>query len=173
MFGQPGVSKKTQVLLAAACDTACPGLAVPVSRCSVVASSAVQCSLSCVWGFSGELWTHTTIAKAMCPQCGLRPPRTIPFPVPSFALAGSVGSPSTALIALQCSLWPSEGNGCFRYGADPDASSPKGWTPLSYAKARGKYGPTEEAGIYPEVGSAWRPYTCQGCVPSTQAFSTL
>jgi hypothetical protein len=26
-----------------------------------------------------------------------------------------------------------------------------GWTPLSYAKAHGKYGPTEEAGIYPEV----------------------
>eukprot|EP00775_Hariotina_reticulata_P008134 gene8134-8328_t len=37
-----------------------------------------------------------------------------------------------------------------RYGADLDAESPKGWTPLSYAKARGKYGPTEEAGIYPE-----------------------
>jgi hypothetical protein len=38
-----------------------------------------------------------------------------------------------------------------RYGADLDAVSPKGWTPLSYAKAHGKYGPTEEAGIYPEV----------------------
>jgi len=39
---------------------------------------------------------------------------------------------------------------CGRYGADLDTESPKGWTPLSYAKARGKYGPTEEAGIYPE-----------------------
>jgi hypothetical protein len=38
-----------------------------------------------------------------------------------------------------------------RYGADPDALSPKGWSPLSYAKACGKYGPTEERGIYPEV----------------------
>ena len=38
-----------------------------------------------------------------------------------------------------------------RYGADPDVLSPKGWSPLSYAKARGKYGPTEEKGIYPEV----------------------
>jgi hypothetical protein len=38
-----------------------------------------------------------------------------------------------------------------RYGAELDAVSPKGWTPLSYAKAHGKYGPTEEAGIYPEV----------------------
>jgi hypothetical protein len=28
---------------------------------------------------------------------------------------------------------------------------PKGWTALSYARAKGKYGPTEEAGIYPEV----------------------
>ncbi|KAF8060565.1 mettl3 [Scenedesmus sp. PABB004] len=55
-----------------------------------------------------------------------------------------------------------------RYGAQLDAASPKarachapraprrappapaGWTPLSYAKARGKYGPTEEAGVYPE-----------------------
>jgi hypothetical protein len=40
---------------------------------------------------------------------------------------------------------------CCRYGAELDAVSPKGWTPLSYAKAHGKYGPTEEAGIYPEV----------------------
>jgi hypothetical protein len=40
---------------------------------------------------------------------------------------------------------------CHRYGADPDVLSPKGWSPLSYAKARGKYGPTEEKGIYPEV----------------------
>lgn len=40
---------------------------------------------------------------------------------------------------------------CYRYGADPDVLSPKGWSPLSYAKARGKYGPTEEKGIYPEV----------------------
>jgi hypothetical protein len=38
-----------------------------------------------------------------------------------------------------------------RYGAELDALSPKGWTALSYAKAHGKYGPTEEAGIYPEV----------------------
>lgn len=37
-----------------------------------------------------------------------------------------------------------------RYGAELDSVSPKGWTPLSYAKAHGKYGPTEEAGIYPE-----------------------
>lgn len=29
--------------------------------------------------------------------------------------------------------------------------SPKGWTPLSYCKAKGKYGATEEKGIYPEV----------------------
>lgn len=28
----------------------------------------------------------------------------------------------------------------------------QGWTPLSYARAKGKYGPTEEAGIYAEVG---------------------
>lgn len=38
-----------------------------------------------------------------------------------------------------------------RYGADADAVSPKGWTSLSYAIAHGKYGPTEEAGIYPEA----------------------
>lgn len=37
------------------------------------------------------------------------------------------------------------------YGVDLDATSPKGWTPLSYAKAKGKYGATEEKGIYPEV----------------------
>jgi len=37
------------------------------------------------------------------------------------------------------------------YGADVDAVSPKGWTPLSYAKAKGKYGAPEEKGIYPEV----------------------
>ena len=32
-----------------------------------------------------------------------------------------------------------------------DARTPKGWTPLSYAVAKGKYGATEEKGIYPEV----------------------
>jgi hypothetical protein len=26
----------------------------------------------------------------------------------------------------------------------------QGWTPLQYAIAKGKYGPTEEAGVYPE-----------------------
>jgi hypothetical protein len=40
------------------------------------------------------------------------------------------------------------------YGADQDAATPRGWTPLSYARAKGKYGPTEEQGIYPEVGAA-------------------
>jgi hypothetical protein len=40
------------------------------------------------------------------------------------------------------------------YGADLDAYTPKGWTPLSYCKAKGKYGATEEKGIYPEVGGA-------------------
>ena len=38
------------------------------------------------------------------------------------------------------------------YGADLDAVSAKDWTPLSYCKAKGKYGATEEKGIYPEVG---------------------
>lgn len=36
------------------------------------------------------------------------------------------------------------------YGVDLDAQTPKGWTPLSYAVAKGKYGATEEKGIYPE-----------------------
>jgi len=30
--------------------------------------------------------------------------------------------------------------------------TPKGWTPLSYCRAKGKYGATEQRGIYPEVG---------------------
>lgn len=38
------------------------------------------------------------------------------------------------------------------YGADLDVCTPKDWTPLSYCKAKGKYGATEEKGIYPEVG---------------------
>lgn len=38
-----------------------------------------------------------------------------------------------------------------RYDADLDACNAKDWTPLSYAKAKGKYGATEEKGIYPEV----------------------
>ena len=37
------------------------------------------------------------------------------------------------------------------YGADLDARTPKDWTPLSYCRAKGKYGATEEHGIYPEV----------------------
>ena len=36
------------------------------------------------------------------------------------------------------------------YGCDFDAVSPLGWTPLSYCIAKGKYGATEEKGIYPE-----------------------
>ncbi|KXZ47142.1 hypothetical protein GPECTOR_37g147 [Gonium pectorale] len=36
------------------------------------------------------------------------------------------------------------------YGADPDAPTPRGWTALSYAVAKGKYGAVEDKGIYPE-----------------------
>ena len=37
------------------------------------------------------------------------------------------------------------------FGADLNARTGKDWTPLSYAKAKGKYGATEEKGIYPEA----------------------
>ncbi len=37
-----------------------------------------------------------------------------------------------------------------QYGADLNARTAKDWTPLSYAKAKGKYGVTHEKGIYPE-----------------------
>lgn len=37
------------------------------------------------------------------------------------------------------------------HGVDVDARTPKDWTPLSYCKAKGRYGATEEKGIYPEV----------------------
>ncbi len=37
-----------------------------------------------------------------------------------------------------------------QYGANLDFSNHKGWTPLSYAVAKGKYGATEDKGIYPE-----------------------
>ena len=46
-----------------------------------------------------------------------------------------------------------------QYGVNMDARTPKDWTPLSYSKAKGKYGATEEKGIYPEVSSPatiWR-----------------
>lgn len=47
-----------------------------------------------------------------------------------------------------------------QYGADLDARTPKDWTPLSYARAKGKYGLTHEKGIYPEdVLKARRPLT--------------
>ena len=36
------------------------------------------------------------------------------------------------------------------YGADLDARNAKDWTPLSYARAAGKYGLAFEKGIYPE-----------------------
>lgn len=38
-----------------------------------------------------------------------------------------------------------------QYGVDLSRRTPKDWTPLSYAKAKGKYGATEEKGIYPEA----------------------
>ena len=37
------------------------------------------------------------------------------------------------------------------YGADFDKMTPKGWTALQYARAKGKYGAPEEKGVYPEV----------------------
>ena len=46
-----------------------------------------------------------------------------------------------------------------QYGVNMDARTRKDWTPLSYSKAKGKYGATEEHGIYPEVSSpalTWR-----------------
>ncbi|GFH27249.1 ANK_REP_REGION domain-containing protein, partial [Haematococcus lacustris] len=36
------------------------------------------------------------------------------------------------------------------FGVDLNARSPKDWTPLSYSRAKGKYGATEQKGIYPE-----------------------
>ncbi|GLC35879.1 hypothetical protein PLESTB_000515500 [Pleodorina starrii] len=36
------------------------------------------------------------------------------------------------------------------YGANPDVVTPRGWTALSYAVAKGKYGAVEDKGIYPE-----------------------
>lgn len=38
----------------------------------------------------------------------------------------------------------------YEYGADLDYTTKKDWTPLSYAKACGKYGLAYEKGIYPE-----------------------
>lgn len=37
------------------------------------------------------------------------------------------------------------------YGVDLDKRSAKDWTPLSYSRAKGKYGAVEDKGIYPEV----------------------
>jgi hypothetical protein len=54
------------------------------------------------------------------------------------------------------------------YGADLDAATTKGWTPLSYSKAKGKYGATEEKGIYPEVGP--QPEVCR---PSPFIFPSI
>jgi hypothetical protein len=50
------------------------------------------------------------------------------------------------------------------YGTDLDAATPKNWNPLSYCKAKGKYGATEEKGIYPEVRRQldWEA-RCQSC----------
>lgn len=54
-----------------------------------------------------------------------------------------------------------------QFGADLDARTPKDWTPLSYSKAKGKYGATEEKGIYPEVScSSLSPACCELMSPS-------
>lgn len=37
-----------------------------------------------------------------------------------------------------------------QHGVDLDKRSPKDWTALSYARAKGKYGAVEDKGIYPE-----------------------
>jgi len=56
------------------------------------------------------------------------------------------------------------------YGADLDvetdkAKSAETWTPLSYAVAKGKYGATEDKGIYPEDVLRFYGATCVGTGP--------
>ena len=46
------------------------------------------------------------------------------------------------------------------YGADLNARTEKDWTALSYSVAKGKYGATEEKGIYPEA-------SCHFCLENT------
>ena len=48
--------------------------------------------------------------------------------------------------------------------------TPKEWTPLSYCKAKGKYGPTEEHGIYPEVRHSGIPHRCSARVVTTASL---
>ena len=59
------------------------------------------------------------------------------------------------------------------YGADLDARTPKDWTPLSYCRAKGKYGATEEHGIYPEVAASHWCLTWLINSGVTSNFSTL
>lgn len=85
---------------------------------------------------------------ALTPTCTLYMPQlstfTLEFNLKVFCTC------SLRLIAIDLAV-SSTAVWLLRYGADLDALSPKGWTALSYAKAKGKYGPTEEKGIYPEV----------------------
>lgn len=55
------------------------------------------------------------------------------------------------------------------YGVDLESRNPKDWTPLSYAKAKGKYGATEEHGIYPEV-SRCSPKQCSASALVTSVW---
>jgi len=54
------------------------------------------------------------------------------------------------------------------YGADLDARNPNDWTPLSYAKAAGKYGLAYEKGIYPEDVLRYYGATEYGSAPLAQ-----
>lgn len=54
------------------------------------------------------------------------------------------------------------------YGADLDLRSPKDATPLSYARAMGKYGLVDEKGVYPEDVLKFYGASVYGTEPPTQ-----
>ena len=54
---------------------------------------------------------------------------------------------------------------------DLDARTPKDWTPLSYAQAKGKYGLAHEKGIYPEDVLRVRPPSSAAALDSFSSRS--
>lgn len=81
------------------------------------------------------------------------------------------GEGGTARTGHQRAAYPLAPPPSPQYGVDLDARTPKDWTPLSYAQAKGKYGLSHEKGIYPEDVLRVRSLPSSALLRSTQLRS--
>lgn len=85
--------------------------------------------------------------------CTMRACSNTPAPAASLVagpITKHIFSTLLSLMFTAASSPPSSPRPTPQYGVDLNAKTPKNWTPLSYARAKGKYGLCHEKGIYSE-----------------------